>query len=45
MRPGRPSFLRAQAIPAAAHSPCPREPVATRTQGERGVGCPSSGLS
>jgi hypothetical protein len=31
-------------MPAAAHSPCPSEPVATRTHGTRGVGWPSSGL-
>ena len=44
-RPPDLSRRRAQAMPAAAQSPCPSEPVATRTQGTRGVGCPSSGLS
>ena len=31
-------------MPAAAHSPWPSEPLATRTHGTSGVGWPSSGL-
>jgi len=40
----RACVLIPRAIPAAAETPCPSEPVATRTQGHVGVGCPSRGL-
>src|SRR5438309_946111 len=41
---GLSKYLPLYAIPTPVGSPCPREPVATSTQGSAGVGCPSMRL-